>query len=694
MQPNEEGGGGIIHAYTDELSQQYAGANGAHRMQEALRIVGFKWVTDDGSGGIKSTTALAASDVRPVVQLGSISPGDVVIDGDQATISVQGEIRDPIMDNAPASEPRLYQAAITTADANINVALVTKTLPSQTFRQHATVGVLSPTNVSVKAVGQQNIRISAGPNLDGFIGGSSIQVVFEEKEVADAPAGNSISLHLWLPNDFNANTQDSVLFSYISNKSTAKALLETNSDTLVFASSDQLPTRAVIDPGSVANGVRPEALIVAISLPGGFVGKALFRKLSDEDIHYQASITTINGDGVPRVASVSNVVVNSDLTDVPAGTYPVALEVAGLEDVAESISINVGGIDCDTQVKEDGIRWLKGPSRFVGMIVKKKINGSEVPVFVGWVAPKGGGELRRVALQLNSDDRSGVVAALKGVDFIDSAKIEANLTIMPIPNRAVVDLRTDARGELNIFRSYAYDYNPIPYGRSVYEQFRATTSVWWDASALIQTDEISDKAIDPVAFAKRVWQASSNGVLILSHGNPSGIGARPVPGQSAPPQITAEHFITAWKELNPDPTKPPKTAKDLIFYSCSVGGGADPSQSMAQKIADATGVTVWAAKRDNAVQFERVILAESGGLQTSGAYNSDRIKIGNAFVALVKKLQDGTYDSPEAFTTEWGSLESAMKKEYDGGTFSTKFIRAYVDLYFEDTMLEPYTKKR
>jgi hypothetical protein len=68
---------GVVKAYTDTLSAQYAGANGAHRMKEAFAIVNIG-IEDKNEKDIGVLTSV--SDPHPVVEIDEINSGDVTSD--------------------------------------------------------------------------------------------------------------------------------------------------------------------------------------------------------------------------------------------------------------------------------------------------------------------------------------------------------------------------------------------------------------------------------------------------------------------------------------------------------------------------------------------------------------------------------------------------------------------------------------
>ncbi len=87
---------GAVHAYPDELSRQFAGANGAHRMKEALAIVKINYETELDQNPPQITKTMSVPNI-------SVSPS-VTVSGVNATVSLSGTVTDAVANllEAPA----------------------------------------------------------------------------------------------------------------------------------------------------------------------------------------------------------------------------------------------------------------------------------------------------------------------------------------------------------------------------------------------------------------------------------------------------------------------------------------------------------------------------------------------------------------------------------------------------------------
>ncbi len=90
-----QGGSGTIKAYSDELSQLTAGANGAHRMKGALKIVQLDWLTKSGDGTVQRIEAVLRSAPSPVFKALEVASMTVSADGHVAA-TITGNISDPL----------------------------------------------------------------------------------------------------------------------------------------------------------------------------------------------------------------------------------------------------------------------------------------------------------------------------------------------------------------------------------------------------------------------------------------------------------------------------------------------------------------------------------------------------------------------------------------------------------------------
>jgi len=159
------------------------------------------------------------------------------------------------------------------------------------------------------------------------------------------------------------------------------------------------------------------------------------------------------------------------------------------------------------------------------------------------------------------------------------------------------------------------------------------------------------------------------------------------------PEVTGEHFVEAWKQLNPTPNaKPIIGARTLIFFGCSVGAGEN---SMAQKIADGTGATVWASKVNNTFAPKYVLRTSQPFFEDSKSYNAELKIFRLQFEGILTDfLKNGTPVGDLEFIKVWNNKVQELIKKHPGDGNSATFTTAYLDIYWTNTILEPYTKTK
>jgi hypothetical protein len=164
----DDGGIGIIKAYPDELSQRYAGANGAHRMKEALKIISVEYVTPDKNGDLKPVKFIQESNPGPSVEINSMSPGDVSFDSiyQTASFTISGKITDEIAQITGDGSGDIQTAAVYAegkklADVTLNkiqdaVSLLKPYAHHYEFSQQITVDMKNAMYCSVEVVTSEN----------------------------------------------------------------------------------------------------------------------------------------------------------------------------------------------------------------------------------------------------------------------------------------------------------------------------------------------------------------------------------------------------------------------------------------------------------------------------------------------------------------------------------------------------------
>jgi len=212
---------------------------------------------------------------------------------------------------------------------------------------------------------------------------------------------------------------------------------------------------------------------------------------------------------------------------------------------------------------------------------------------------------------------NNIPASLK--DSNGRVTTQQECAIMPLPDVAMPDMRSNDVVENQHWYLYCHDAEPIPHDDP--EHIDAIGKVYLDPPPST-IDPITDKNITAIDYAKFVWRGGNGGKstpAVYSHGSPSSIC---VNGSPTAAPVTAQDFTTAYNQLN---AAGQVRAKTIIFTGCNVGAGAT---SMAQQIANGTGVTVW-AKGDRNDWTRRVVVTATRPTSNFG--------LGTKMVTDVKK---------------------------------------------------------
>ena len=249
---------GNVHAYPDELSQQYAGANGAHRMKEALNVIKVDWLTRDASGGDRPITAILQSVPIPTFTSLSASSFTVAADG-RVSGTVSGTIGDQLEGIISDRSRDLASVTVTLIDRyapdSLPIALGTYPLVAPTRAVDAkwapfgapTYVFSIPLSFSLVNHGQYSIELATSPNACGLVGTTNVLLDVEGTlplaphavgtgvGYVDMAAGDSLSL------DFSAgivpDLADAAEFRviHLSGSTETFSLLETGVKTLIFS---------------------------------------------------------------------------------------------------------------------------------------------------------------------------------------------------------------------------------------------------------------------------------------------------------------------------------------------------------------------------------------------------------------------------------------------------------------------------
>ncbi len=171
----DQGGSGIIKAYSDELSQLTAGANGAHRMKGALAVIGLhlmKGEIDPVSGRgkvgppesvlteIAGTDPLMPSNPTPFVTITSINVSGVTRNSGNAlvaNIQIEGEVVSPLADIVPDSEADLTDVELIVAGMHAADIQLTRVAESESILRPFACKFTFQTTVS-------GVKVVNGPN--------------------------------------------------------------------------------------------------------------------------------------------------------------------------------------------------------------------------------------------------------------------------------------------------------------------------------------------------------------------------------------------------------------------------------------------------------------------------------------------------------------------------------------------------
>jgi hypothetical protein len=215
---------GRVHAYTDELSQDNRGSNGAHRMKEALNLINMQWVIPDENNEPQPTDRVPMSLPRPTVHL-DLTPYDVVISGSTASITLAGYVEDPIADNVPEGKVSAGRADIDSVQLYVNgettggaVTVNRSSAGSPSlWKQHPYKGQFSPISVTLPiSSGSQTIRLQTSANAAGNSGYAEATVTFVETALpGGSPGGGATATaNVYLPDNPSPTVADSLKFFY------------------------------------------------------------------------------------------------------------------------------------------------------------------------------------------------------------------------------------------------------------------------------------------------------------------------------------------------------------------------------------------------------------------------------------------------------------------------------------------------
>ncbi len=184
---------GAVKAYPDELSQQYAGEDGAHRMKEALNLVTIQWTqpTDpnDVASEPKPIDAFGVGMPTPIIALDALR--SVSVSGDTASLRLTGSIKDPIADITPRGPVSggyadIEQVLVEVDGQVVKTVSVTPgaDMGSGFWKPHAYLGRFDTGVINLPAsAGSRQIRILSSANAAGAVGKTDLSLAFSSMDI-------------------------------------------------------------------------------------------------------------------------------------------------------------------------------------------------------------------------------------------------------------------------------------------------------------------------------------------------------------------------------------------------------------------------------------------------------------------------------------------------------------------------------
>jgi hypothetical protein len=184
---------GAVKAYSDELSQQYAGADGAHRMKEALNLVTIEWTRPTDLSDVDSEPRRVETfDVgMPVPIIALDSPTTVSVSADTARFRLTGSVRDPIADITPRGPVSGGYADIEHVSVEVDgqVVKTVSVIPGAGtglgfWKPHAYLGRFDTGVITLPvSAGERQVRIVTSANAAGALGVTKLSLLFSAMDL-------------------------------------------------------------------------------------------------------------------------------------------------------------------------------------------------------------------------------------------------------------------------------------------------------------------------------------------------------------------------------------------------------------------------------------------------------------------------------------------------------------------------------
>ncbi|MDQ3623225.1 MAG: hypothetical protein M3463_12150, partial [Verrucomicrobiota bacterium] len=197
-----------------------------------------EFITGEGNE-IQSVDTLGITNRAPEVRLTELSDSDISFSGDQATITLSGEIFDVIADNVPAGGGAdIEEVTVSVNGVEVETIAVTREVDgdAQFWRRHPYKGAIPPTEISFSAFETAVIEVETSGNAVGLTGTDRIEVAFNQ-EYEPGPVIDAVTLEylLYLSAPFSEAEPDTIQIIDPATEQ-AEPLIETGDHTLTFQS--------------------------------------------------------------------------------------------------------------------------------------------------------------------------------------------------------------------------------------------------------------------------------------------------------------------------------------------------------------------------------------------------------------------------------------------------------------------------
>ena len=353
---------GPVHAYTDQLSLANAGPNGSHRMPLSLSIIQVQYVTPDHNGNLIPTAFIQNSNPSPVVQLNSISLGDVSYNpaSQTASLTISGQVTDDIAQITGDGSGDIQTATIYAEGEELAVVSLNKVSDATSllkpyahhyeFSQQVTVNVQNSMFTTVEVVTSENKLNNTGR--------SAVLITQDFTALSSSGAGgSSASATISIQGGLSSTSINSILYSPIDGSEPLE-LIENTVGSLQFIDIANTEEIDILSPASIDPTI---AVVLNVRVTDLFTGAQNLWQFSEtapnSDI-FTMSLPVQSGDG-GNTAYVSSL---SDVSLLPErsanGPYiPYLFRMKGSK--VDQLQITIDGSQYTTTQQPDGYYYLQ-----------------------------------------------------------------------------------------------------------------------------------------------------------------------------------------------------------------------------------------------------------------------------------------------------------------------------------------------